>query len=111
MSLGIKLAELGIKYAVCIPCLAWQKEGSSACRSWVCLPLPVMYRANVQCSCAVERVSVLQLSLFTGSMTVVTVKAVAGMIVVSIQGNLQLDYPIFYIMLVCMIATAIFQAT
>ncbi|XP_051494202.1 NIPA-like protein 3 isoform X3 [Apus apus] len=48
---------------------------------------------------------------FLSSMTVVTVKAVAGMIVVSIQGNLQLDYPIFYIMLVCMIATTIFQAT
>lgn len=54
-----------------------------------------------------------QLSVVTppGSMTVVTVKAVAGMILVSIQGTLQLDSPIFYIMLVCMIATAIYQAT
>lgn len=47
----------------------------------------------------------------SGSMTVVTVKAVAGMILVSVQGSLQLDSPIFYIMLVCMIATAIYQAT
>lgn len=44
-------------------------------------------------------------------MTVVTVKAVAGMLVLSIQGNLQLDYPIFYVMFVCMVATAIYQAT
>ncbi|XP_062449806.1 NIPA-like protein 3 isoform X4 [Rhea pennata] len=56
-------------------------------------------------------VVILLLVALLGSMTVVTVKAVAGMIVVSIQGNLQLNYPIFYIMLVCMIATAIFQAT
>ncbi|XP_075577945.1 NIPA-like protein 3 isoform X3 [Pelecanus crispus] len=56
-------------------------------------------------------VVILLLVALLGSMTVVTVKAVAGMIVVSIQGNLQLDYPIFYIMLVCMIATATFQAT
>uniref|UniRef100_F7FB51 NIPA like domain containing 3 n=1 Tax=Monodelphis domestica TaxID=13616 RepID=F7FB51_MONDO len=47
---------------------------------------------------------------FTGSMTVVTVKAVAGMLVLSIQGNLQLDYPIFYVMLVCMVATTVYQA-
>lgn len=44
-------------------------------------------------------------------MTVITVKAVAGMIVVSIRGKLQLGYPIFYIMVVCMVATAAFQAT
>ncbi|OXB77760.1 UNVERIFIED_CONTAM: hypothetical protein H355_000515 [Colinus virginianus] len=54
---------------------------------------------------------ILLLVALLGSMTVVTVKAVAGMIVVSIQGNLQLSYPIFYVMLVCMIATTIFQAT
>ncbi|NXD11411.1 NPAL3 protein, partial [Nothocercus nigrocapillus] len=56
-------------------------------------------------------VVILLLVALLGSMTVVTVKAVAGMLVVSIQGNLQLNYPIFYIMLVCMVATAIFQAT
>uniref|UniRef100_A0A674H159 NIPA like domain containing 3 n=1 Tax=Taeniopygia guttata TaxID=59729 RepID=A0A674H159_TAEGU len=56
-------------------------------------------------------VIILLLVALLGSMTVVTVKAVAGMILVSIQGTLQLDSPIFYIMLVCMIATAIYQAT
>ncbi|XP_039589535.1 NIPA-like protein 3 isoform X2 [Passer montanus] len=56
-------------------------------------------------------VIILLLVALLGSMTVVTVKAVAGMVLVSIQGSLQLDSPIFYIMLVCMIATAIYQAT
>ncbi|XP_043850128.1 NIPA-like protein 3 isoform X2 [Dromiciops gliroides] len=55
-------------------------------------------------------VVILLLVALLGSMTVVTVKAVAGMLVLSIQGNLQLDYPIFYVMLVCMIATAVYQA-
>lgn len=45
-----------------------------------------------------------------GSMTVVTVKAVAGMLVLSIQGHLQLDSPIFYVMFACMVATAVYQA-
>ncbi|XP_053124487.1 NIPA-like protein 3 isoform X2 [Hemicordylus capensis] len=56
-------------------------------------------------------VVILLLVALLGSMTVITVKAVAGMLVVSIQGNLQLGYPIFYIMVVCMVATAAFQAT
>lgn len=43
-------------------------------------------------------------------MTVVTVKAVAGMLVLSIQGHLQLDSPIFYVMFACMVATAVYQA-
>uniref|UniRef100_G1SD66 NIPA like domain containing 3 n=1 Tax=Oryctolagus cuniculus TaxID=9986 RepID=G1SD66_RABIT len=55
-------------------------------------------------------VVVLLLVALLGSMTVVTVKAVAGMLVLSIQGDLQLDYPIFYVMFVCMVATAIYQA-
>lgn len=54
---------------------------------------------------------ILLLVALLGSMTVVTVKAVAGMLVLSIQGNLQLDYPIFYVMFVCMVATAIYQAS
>ncbi|XP_050010685.1 NIPA-like protein 3 isoform X2 [Alexandromys fortis] len=41
---------------------------------------------------------ILLLVALLGSMTVVTVKAVSGMLVLSIQGNLQLDYPIFYVM-------------
>ncbi|CAH7438164.1 NIPA-like protein 3 isoform X1 [Phodopus roborovskii] len=56
-------------------------------------------------------VVILLLVALLGSMTVVTVKAVSGMLVLSIQGNLQLDYPIFYVMFVCMVATAIYQAT
>lgn len=55
-------------------------------------------------------VVILLLVALLGSMTVVTVKAVAGMLILSIQGNLQLDYPIFYVMFVCMVATAIYQA-
>ncbi|XP_060114338.1 NIPA-like protein 3 isoform X2 [Heteronotia binoei] len=55
-------------------------------------------------------VVILLLVALLGSMTAITVKAVAGMIAVSIQGNLQLGYPIFYIMVVCMVATATFQA-
>ncbi|XP_056651541.1 NIPA-like protein 3 isoform X4 [Monodelphis domestica] len=55
-------------------------------------------------------VVILLLVALLGSMTVVTVKAVAGMLVLSIQGNLQLDYPIFYVMLVCMVATTVYQA-
>ncbi|KAM9736672.1 NIPA-like protein 3 isoform 2-T2 [Dama dama] len=55
-------------------------------------------------------VVILLLVALLGSMTVVTVKAVAGMLVLSIQGNLQLDYPIFYVMVVCMVATAVYQA-
>ncbi|XP_060790759.1 NIPA-like protein 3 [Neoarius graeffei] len=46
-----------------------------------------------------------------GSVTVITVKAVAGMIVLSIQGSLQLSYPIFYVMFVSMVATIFFQAS
>ncbi|XP_042100495.1 NIPA-like protein 3 isoform X2 [Ovis aries] len=55
-------------------------------------------------------VVILLLVALLGSMSVVAVKAVAGMLVLSVQGNLQLDYPIFYVMLVCMVATAIYQA-
>ncbi|XP_018101878.1 NIPA-like protein 3 isoform X2 [Xenopus laevis] len=54
---------------------------------------------------------ILLLVALLDSTTVVAVKAVAGMIVVSIQGTMQLGYPIFYIMFVCMVATAIAQAS
>lgn len=43
------------------------------------------------------------------SLTVISVKAVSGMITESIKGQLQLIYPIFYIMLVVMIASCAFQ--
>ncbi|XP_053310676.1 NIPA-like protein 3 isoform X2 [Spea bombifrons] len=54
---------------------------------------------------------ILLLVALLGSATVVTVKALAGMIIVSIRDTLQLGYPIFYIMLVCMVATAVAQAS
>ncbi|KAJ8332238.1 hypothetical protein SKAU_G00427830 [Synaphobranchus kaupii] len=54
---------------------------------------------------------VLMLVALLGSVTVITVKAVSGMVLLSILGNLQLTYPIFYIMFVCMVATVVFQAT
>ncbi|XP_033877872.2 NIPA-like protein 3 isoform X1 [Acipenser ruthenus] len=56
-------------------------------------------------------VVILILVALLGSMTVITVKAVSGMLVLSITGSLQLNYPIFYIMFVCMVATAVFQAS
>ena len=43
------------------------------------------------------------------SMTVISVKAVSGMITESIKGNLQLQYPIFYVMLVVMVISCAFQ--
>ncbi|KAG8588197.1 hypothetical protein GDO81_005902 [Engystomops pustulosus] len=54
---------------------------------------------------------ILMLVALLGSTTVIAVKALAGMIIVSIQGTMQLGYPIFYIMFVCMVATSIAQAS
>ncbi|KAM4048034.1 NIPA-like protein 3 isoform 2-T3 [Anomaloglossus baeobatrachus] len=54
---------------------------------------------------------ILMLVALLGTTTAITVKALAGMIIVSIQGTMQLGYPIFYIMIVCMVATAIAQAS
>ncbi|TSU37074.1 NIPA-like protein 3 [Bagarius yarrelli] len=42
-------------------------------------------------------VLILLLVALLGSVTVITVKAVAGMVVLSIQGSLQISYPIFYV--------------
>ncbi|KAI4897037.1 hypothetical protein NFI96_014394 [Prochilodus magdalenae] len=56
-------------------------------------------------------VLILLLVALLGSVTVITVKAVSGMVVLSIQGSLQLSYPIFYVMFVCMVATVVFQAS
>ncbi|XP_078060211.1 NIPA-like protein 3 isoform X4 [Mustelus asterias] len=55
-------------------------------------------------------VIILLLVALLGSVTIVAAKGVSGMIILSIQGNIQLTYPIFYVMLVCMIATAVYQA-
>ncbi|XP_061751947.1 NIPA-like protein 3 isoform X2 [Nerophis ophidion] len=45
-----------------------------------------------------------------GSVTVITVKAVSHMLILTLEGSMQLDYPIFSIMFVCMVSTVIFQA-
>ncbi|XP_072902372.1 NIPA-like protein 2 isoform X2 [Hemitrygon akajei] len=54
-------------------------------------------------------VILLLLSSILASLTVISVKAVAGMVTTSIEGQLQLQYPIFYIMIVIMITSCIFQ--
>lgn len=56
-------------------------------------------------------VIILLLGALLGSVTVITVKAVAGMVVLSVRETLQFTYPIFYIMLVSMVASVVFQAT
>ncbi|XP_052009989.1 NIPA-like protein 3 isoform X2 [Xyrauchen texanus] len=56
-------------------------------------------------------VLILLLVALLGSVTVITVKAVSGMIVLSVLGPLQLSYPIFYVMFICMVAAVIFQAS
>ncbi|KAM6973708.1 NIPA-like protein 3 [Aplochiton taeniatus] len=54
-------------------------------------------------------VVILLLVALLGSVTVITVKAISGMLVLTVEGVLQLNYPIFYVMFVCMIATVVFQ--
>ncbi|TMS20893.1 NIPA-like protein 3 [Larimichthys crocea] len=55
-------------------------------------------------------VIILLLVALLGSVTVITVKAVSGMLVLTIEGTMQLDYPIFSVMFVCMVASVVFQA-
>uniref|UniRef100_A0A8C2PFT0 NIPA like domain containing 2 n=1 Tax=Capra hircus TaxID=9925 RepID=A0A8C2PFT0_CAPHI len=45
----------------------------------------------------------------TASVTVISVKAVSGMITFSVTDKMQLTYPIFYIMCIIMIASCVFQ--
>ncbi|XP_030575540.1 NIPA-like protein 3 [Archocentrus centrarchus] len=54
---------------------------------------------------------ILLLVALLGSVTVITVKAVSSMLVLTIEGTMQLNYPIFSVMFVCMVASAIFQAS
>lgn len=56
-------------------------------------------------------VIILMLVALLGSVTVITVKAVSGMLVLTFEGTMQLDYPIFYVMFVCMVASVVFQAS
>nr|XP_020641052.1 NIPA-like protein 2 isoform X1 [Pogona vitticeps] len=44
------------------------------------------------------------------SVTIISVKAVVAMIVLSVRGSMQLTYPIFYLMIVLMVVTCVFQA-
>jgi len=45
----------------------------------------------------------------TGSFTVISAKAVSSMTTITFQGNNQLKYPIFYLMLLVMVVTAVGQ--
>lgn len=56
-------------------------------------------------------VVILMLVALLGSVTVITVKAVSGMLVLTFEGTMQLDYPIFSVMFVCMVASVVFQAS
>ncbi|XP_044022872.1 NIPA-like protein 3 isoform X2 [Siniperca chuatsi] len=60
--------------------------------------------------CANYLVIILLLVALLGSVTVITVKAVSGMLVLTIEGTMQLQYPIFSVMFVCMVASVVFQA-
>ncbi|XP_038601565.1 NIPA-like protein 2 [Tachyglossus aculeatus] len=54
-------------------------------------------------------VILLMLVALLGSMTVISVKAVSGMIAFSVMRQIQLTYPIFYVMLIIMVASCVFQ--
>ncbi|XP_006028060.1 NIPA-like protein 2 [Alligator sinensis] len=54
-------------------------------------------------------VVLLMMVALLASVTVVSVKAVAGMIMLSARGKMQLTHPIFYIMLVIMVISCVFQ--
>uniref|UniRef100_A0A8D2KXT1 NIPA like domain containing 2 n=1 Tax=Varanus komodoensis TaxID=61221 RepID=A0A8D2KXT1_VARKO len=43
------------------------------------------------------------------SLSIISTKAVATMIMVSVKGNMQLTYPIFYVMFILMVLTCTFQ--
>lgn len=71
-----------------------------------CILLYLYKRRNVK-----HIVIVMLLVALLASLTVISVKAVSGMIAESIKGSghLQLIYPIFYVMLVVMVASCAFQ--
>ncbi|XP_075438769.1 NIPA-like protein 2 isoform X2 [Ascaphus truei] len=54
-------------------------------------------------------VVLLLLVALLASMTVISVKAVSGMITMTLKGEMQLTYPIFYVMFVVMVASCAFQ--
>ncbi|XP_003479929.2 NIPA-like protein 2 [Cavia porcellus] len=54
-------------------------------------------------------VILLTLVALLASLTVISVKAVSGMITFSVMDKMQLTYPIFYVMFIIMIASCVFQ--
>ncbi|KAK2507626.1 hypothetical protein MC885_016450 [Smutsia gigantea] len=54
-------------------------------------------------------VILLTLVALLASLTVISVKAVSGMITFSVTDKMQLTYPIFYVMFIVMIASCVFQ--
>ncbi|XP_048363970.1 NIPA-like protein 2 [Sphaerodactylus townsendi] len=54
-------------------------------------------------------VVILTLAALLASPTIISAKAVASMIILSIMGNMQLIYPIFYLMFILMVLTCVFQ--
>ncbi|XP_077587555.1 NIPA-like protein 3 [Stigmatopora nigra] len=56
-------------------------------------------------------VVILLIVALLSSVTVISVKAVSHMLILSLEGSMQLDYPIFSVMFVCMVSTVIFQAS
>ena len=47
--------------------------------------------------------------IFTASFTVISAKAVSGMLQLTMAGKMQMQYPVFWIMLIVMATTAIAQ--
>ncbi|XP_057715588.1 NIPA-like protein 3 [Corythoichthys intestinalis] len=56
-------------------------------------------------------VVILLLVALLSSVTVISVKAVSHMLILTLEGSMQLDYPIFSVMFVCMVSSVIFQAS
>ncbi|XP_049585831.1 NIPA-like protein 2 [Syngnathus scovelli] len=69
-----------------------------------CILLFLYYKKNMK-----KIVIVMLLIALLASLTVISVKAVSGMITETIKGHLQLIYPIFYVMFVIMVASCAFQ--
>nr|XP_023667314.1 NIPA-like protein 2 isoform X2 [Paramormyrops kingsleyae] len=69
-----------------------------------CVLLYLYKRRNIK-----HVVVLLLLVALLASQTVISVKAVSGMIAESVEGNMQLTFPIFYVMIVVMVASCGFQ--
>ncbi|XP_009869475.1 PREDICTED: NIPA-like protein 2 [Apaloderma vittatum] len=54
-------------------------------------------------------VILLMMVALLASLTIIAVKAVASMITLSVKGKMQLTYPVFYIMIVLMVTSCVFQ--